>query len=148
MPDFSYLNDLEVQNNKTAIYKIFQIELEGKTSELIVLPATQANKRYFNELLKRSKRLQRQVQSGNIDVDLLSTNRDEDKLLYPEYVITGWRHIYDAEGKHVPFSKEACTDFIAALPDWIFDEISNFCRDPQNFVEQVNIDVEELGNGS
>lgn len=145
MPDFNYLNDFDVTNASTSKYKMYQIELKGKHPVLTVLPATQANEKYFNALLKRSKRIQRQVESGNIDTALLQANREEDKGLYPEYVITGWRNVFDSAGKSVEFTKENCTDFLAALPDHVFDDLADFCRTPQSFIETS---VREVGNGS
>ena len=148
MTDFSYLNSFDVDKTKTSLYKVFQIEMNGKTPELDVLPATQANERYFNALLSRSQRIKRQVEAGKFDVELLSDNREEDKLLYPVHVIKGWRNVYDSSGQAVAFDTAACADFIKALPNWIFDDLTLFCRTPQNFVETTSVDLEEVGNDS
>ena len=148
MPDFSNLKKFEVKRDQTVVYKINEIDFYNhKTPELHVLPATSKNPPYFNAILKRQARKLRQVQTGNIDVEFLKANREENKQLYPVFIIKNWSNVFDAQGEEVPFSEENCKDFIANLDDWIFDNLSAFCENSQNFVGAANLDLEELGNG-
>lgn len=141
MTDFSHLKQLEV-NDKTAEYPIYQISGEPT---LILKPATEANKPYFNSVLRRSKRNLRAIKTG-INQKMIKENREEDRELYPKHIITDWKDVPDSKGKKVPFSVENCTDFIQALPDWIFDDIRAFAGESSNFFGEV-IDVKEkLGN--
>lgn len=140
--DFNYLKKLDIKS-KTAQYSIYQIEDEPV---LTLRPATEANKPYFNAVLKRSRRNIRAVQSGAINNKILSENRDEDRELFPRYVITSWKGIKDSQGKDVEFSIESCRSFLEALPDWVFDEIRSFAGNSANFAGEV-IDVEtKAGN--
>jgi len=140
--DFSYLKNLEVKN-KTAEYSLFQINGEPT---LILKPATEVNKGYFNSVLRRSKRNLRAMKSGSISQKMIKETREEDKELYPKYIISGWKDVKDSAGKDVPFSPENCVDFLEALPDWIFDDIRNFAGSSENFSGEV-IDVKaKLGN--
>lgn len=139
--DFGYLKQLDVTKEKTAEFSMPQIMVNGKSPVLVVTPATEANAGYFNALLKRSKKAARLVRSGNISVQTIKDNRGEDRTLYPKYVVKGWRDVVDATGEEVPFSAEACADFLAALPDWLFDDLNSFCKEPTNFSEALDIET-------
>ncbi len=141
MTDFSHLKKLDVTEEKTVEYPIYQINGEPT---LILKPATEANKPYFNAVLKRSKRNIRAVKGG-INRKIIDDNRDEDKELYPKYVIAGWYDQIDAKGKKVEFSVKNCTDFIKALPNWIFDDIRAYASESSNYFESIDIET-KLGN--
>ena len=141
MTDFSYLKKLEV-TGKTADYTIYQISGEPT---LIMKPATEANKPFFNSVLRRSNRNLRAVKGG-INSKMIKENREEDRELYPKHIISGWKDVIDSKGKTVEFSEKDCADFIIAIPDWIFDDIRAFAGESSNFFGEV-IDVgEKLGN--
>lgn len=140
--DFTHLKNLDVKN-KTAEYPIFQIAGEPT---LIMKPATEANKPYFNAVLKRSRRNLRAMRAGAVNQAMIAENREQDRELFPRHVVDGWRNVTDAKGKEVEFNRENCRDFLDALPDWIFDEIRNFAGDSANFAGDVP-DVEvKAGN--
>jgi hypothetical protein len=142
MVDFSHLNKLEV-SDKTAEYVMNQIE--GQPT-LIVKPATESNKPYFNSVLRRSRKTLQQSQGG-LSAKMITDNRNEDKELYPKHVIVGWEDMKDSSGELVDFSVENCTNFIGKLPPWLFDEIRTFCGKSINFCDEATIDIEEkLGN--
>ena len=130
-------------------------EVKGKTAELpmpalrgcpklIVKPATESNKDYFNEVLRKSAKSLRRAAKGElkVDVETLEKNRRDDRILFPKYVIVGWEGIKDSKGNEVPFTPENCAEFLQALPDWIFDDIGIFCRKNSNFVPD-SLDDEE-----
>lgn len=137
--DFTHLKNLDVKD-KTSDFPIYQIAGEP---ELILKPATEANKPYFNAVLKRTRRGMRALKAGAISQKMVADNREEDRELYPQHVIVGWRRVTDAQGENVPFSPESCRDFLEALPDWIFDEIRNFAGDSSNFTGEM-ADVESI----
>ena len=132
MNDFSHLDKLNVSKETTATYILYQISGEP---ELTVSTSTQANKPYFNAVLRRSGSKAGKRHKPNIE-----QARAEDRDLFPRYVIKGWKGIKDAKGKAVKFSESNCSDFVAALPDWIFDEIRVFCGNVQNFVDTPDDD--------
>lgn len=137
MVDFSHLAQAQVRADSTAPYKMHELTNYGRVPTLILRPATEANKPYFNALLKRTSKNARLVASGAISSDMLDENRKEDRVLYPQHVIAGWEDVVDAGGKDVKFSKENVSAFVAALPDWIFDNLTVFARNPSNFVEDA-----------
>ena len=137
MNDFSYLSKLNVSTGSTSEYTMFEI-----TGEPVIIlgPATEVNKPYFNAFLKRTRR---SLAKGNdITPETMARNRDDDRALYPQFVMKGWRNVVDSEGKPVPFSVEAATEFVKQLPDWLFDGMRNHATSPRNFFHGV--DVEEL----
>lgn len=133
MTDFSYLKNLDVKN-KTAHYPIHQI---AGTPVLIMKPATEANKPYFNAVLKKSRRNVRALKAGAINQVMIAENREQDRELFPRFVVTGWEDLVDAKGEAVEFNRENCEAFLRALPDWIFDEVRNFAGDSINFTEDM-----------
>lgn len=140
--DFSHLKNLDVKD-KTARYTIHQI---AGAPVLIMNPATEANKPYFNAVLKKSRRNVRALKAGAISQVMIAENREQDRELFPRCVVTGWEGVTDAKGKTVEFSRENCEAFLRALPDWIFDEVRNFAGDSINFTEDMP-DVEvKAGN--
>lgn len=141
MTDFSYLKKVDVKNNDAKEYHINQISVAGKTPVLLVAAATESNTVYYNALLRDAIKNARKVRKGGVSAEMMKKNRDQDRELYPKYVIKGWRDIVDNSGAVVPFSQEACSDFINDLPDWIFDDIRNYCSDPTNFVEEFDLDI-------
>jgi hypothetical protein len=134
--DFSHLKQLDVKD-KTTKYTIYQVH--GEPS-LILKPANEANKTYFNAILKRSRRNVKAIQAGHVNQVMISEAREKDRALFPRCVVVGWENVQDAEGQDVPFSREACADFLQALPDWLFDEIRNFAGNSANFAEDVQVD--------
>jgi hypothetical protein len=143
MPKFSNLRKLEVKAETTAEFTFYQIEGEPI---LIVAPATEANKPYFNKLLKSSRKNQRRLQSGNFTSAVIAENRDNDRALYPQFIVRGWKKVVDDSGKQTPFSQENVKAFLGELPDWLFDDLRNFAGDPQSFTEESVAAEDVAGN--
>lgn len=122
-------------------YTIYSLEGEPV---LVLTQATEVNKPYFNGLLRRSRRNMPRVKAGNIDVDLVIANRDNDRELYAKHVLCGWKNVRDTKGNEVAFSHEDALDFLKALPDFIFDEIRDFASEPRNFVKEQGPDASEV----
>lgn len=143
MTDFGHLKKLDVKD-KTARYSIFQIEGEPA---LILKPANEANKPYFNAVLKRSRRNVKAIQAGAVNQAMISENRAQDRELFPRFVVVGWEGVTDSKGKEVEFSRDNCSDFLRALPDWIFDEVRNYASNSANFADDFPVDAEaKAGN--
>ena len=136
MGKFKHLKNYEVKD-KTAEFPLTQI---AGSIVLIMKPATEANKPYFNDKLRNSRRTARQVRTGALDNSSLSRDRNKDRDLFPKHVIVGWKNVVDFEGKKVEFNETNCKDFIDSLPDWIFDEIRIFAMDPQEFIDSEQME--------
>lgn len=133
-PDFSHLQDLQVSADKTAEFTFFAIKGEPV---LTVAPATEANKPYFNAILKRTRSTARRMKaSGGLNAALLAQNRMEDCELYSKFIVRGWSKVQDKAGKAVPFSAEACLEFLKAIPSYMLDELRNFCAEQSNFLDE------------
>lgn len=137
MADFSHLSQFDVRLDKTSRYVLYQISGEPV---LIVAPATEANKPYFNAVLKRARRSSRAIQAGAVNLGMISENRTEDRQLYPEHIVVGWDGVVDKDKNPVDFSLDNCRAFLRALPDWIFDDLRQYCGNPNNFVDQIDVE--------
>jgi hypothetical protein len=131
--DFSHLKSLDVRD-KTAPYTIHQI---AGAPVLTVRPATEANKPYFNAVLKRSRNNVRALKAGALSQAMIAENREQDRELFPRFVVIGWADVVDSQGAVVPFTAANCADFLRALPDWIFDDLRNFAGDSVNFAGEM-----------
>lgn len=141
MADFSVFKKLEVEDGKTAVFKIHEITVNGHCPSVIVAPATEHNPQYFNAVLKRTGKSARAIRAGALSKSMLDENREDDRALYPKYVIKGWDVKDPATGNDVPFSEEEATKFLEAIPNWIFDDMRNFAANVNNFTDSVNVEV-------
>ncbi len=142
MADFSHLKALEVTSDKTSEYVFHQITVNGLTPTLIVAPATEANKPYFNALLKRSGKAAKALRSGGtLSAGMIAEGRDEDRELYPRFIIRGWEDMTDKDGSGVKFSSKEAANFLQELPDHVFDGLRAHCVDTTNFSELLDIQV-------
>lgn len=145
MADFSHLSKLNPSSDRTAEYAFYQIEGEPV---LYVLPAAESNRPFYNSMLRRAPKTQRRLKGGGINEGLVREARDEDRELYAKFIVRGWKGVVDSEGKEVPFSFEACEQFLTALPNWLFDDLRAFCGELSNFLEEDAVtqkDAEDLG---
>lgn len=139
MVDFSHLSNLEVKGSKLADFELSR--LEGYPV-LTMAPATEANKPYFNAMMKEGQKAFKRVKHGGVTAAALSESRKLSRKLFPRFVIKSWTGVVDLKGNEVPFSKEACEDFLKALPDYIFDEVRDFAGEISNFLDEP-LDVED-----
>ncbi|UFK26769.1 hypothetical protein [Roseobacter phage RDJL6] len=145
MSQFAHLKKMEVQGGKTAEFKMHA--LEG-TPVLTVKPAMESNKAYFNASLKASRSNMRSIRNGNVTAGLLDETRETDRELYGKHIIVGWNNVLDSSGKSVPFDRSVASDFLEALPNWLFDELREFCGTPSNFIEDHQVDTEAVAKNS
>lgn len=142
MSKFDHLKALDVAGSATTRYTLHEITVNGKCPTLIGRPATEANKPYFNSLLKKARKNVRAAQAGAVNAAMLEENRDEDRRLFHEHVITGWENMVDVDGgADLPFNKKDCKDFLAALPNHIFDKVRDHFATTENFVDGIDIDT-------
>ena len=140
--DFSGLDVAD----RTTRYYMHRIQVGGMTPYLVVRPATEATKGYYNEVLKRVGKSARSANAGQLTPALVRDIRDDERRLYPRHIIVDWGYLdgekdvpgvmLDADGKPVKFALEACTAFLDALPGWLFDDLRGFCGKNDNFVEE------------
>lgn len=136
--NFSNFQKLKV--DATLIVDLPLDMIEGD-AVLKLAPATEANRSYYNALLKNSRSKMGAIAGKKVNADTVKRNRTEDRQLYAKYIVVGWSGIVDAEGVDVIFDKPTCKQFLDSLPDWIFDSVRIFAGDPQNF---LTIDAEEV----
>ena len=130
MTDFSNIRKQVGEPTGTVRYTFFGLDGEPWFD---IVSATEYNKPYFNELLKRQRRNRRSLRTGTVTVDTIANNREEDRTLYAKHVIKGWGNVQNSAGKAVRFSNEACADFLKQLTGWMFDDLRNFAADPMSF---------------
>jgi hypothetical protein len=141
MVEFNHLKKLEVKDN-TAKLTLYDIADEPA---LVLKPATDVNKLYFNAVLKRTRKRVRAVQAGKLTSKMMEQNRNEDRELFPLYVVVDWENVNDSDGNHVEYTPENCASFLNALPNWIFDQVREFASKSGNFIEEIEI-KEKAGN--
>lgn len=128
----------------------------GKRARILLKPATEANAPYYNAMLKKSgKRVRQMVKSDQITAEDAALNRDDDRELYPLYVIAGWEFVEgDGEGcdddGHVHFNRLHAQKLCAMLPDHLMDRMRNHASTPERFYgdEPAPPDPAELAGNS
>lgn len=152
--DFSHYRRADVNQGDTAIYVMDDLD---PSPHLIVKPAMALNPPYFNQALKRPgfSRVGRKMTAS-----VLRKTQEADVELYPLHVIERWtKNVFTktvVEGgkekwEDVPYSVEACQQWVAALPWHVFQNLRVFCMDVTNFRDDLDeaVDVEErAGNSS
>lgn len=141
MANFSHLKTLEITPETTGRFTIHKITVNGKTPTLIGKPAGQSNKSYFNALLKAGTKNAQALRAGKITSAMIDENRDKDRELYPQHVITGWEDMLDGDGTELTFNKKDCAAFFQHLPDEVFQQVRDFYDNSDNFVEALDITV-------
>lgn len=145
MSKFGHLKKLEVGNDQTGEFHMHALEGEPV---LVVKPALESNRGYFNASLRSSRKNMRAIRNGNLTAGMLDETRETDRELYVGHVVVGWRNVVDAKGKPVEFNSSDCRDFLAALPNWLFDELREFCGTPGNFIQEDQVDAEATAGNS
>ena len=145
---FEHLKNYEVDQAQSWL----EMPELGERARLLLKPATEANRPYYNAMLKLSgKRARTLARSGQISVDDLRKNRAEDRKLFPRYIIAGWEHVETAEDRELPFEEKQFVDFSAemavelcqALPDHLFDRIRNHAATPEQFYEEDEMPLDD-----
>lgn len=144
MPDFSHLAALEQKGDTEFPYKLEQI---AGAPTIWFHPATDANKAFMNETLRRANaRAGRNRRGQRLTQDTLRESRTEDKEVFSTTCAKRW-NVTDAKGEPVDFTPENCLEFFNALPDWLFDDIRTWLTNAANFVAANLSGDDALGEG-
>lgn len=146
MPDFSNLTK-QAPVLEEREYKFEQ--LEG-TPVIWSLPATELNKPFYNESLRRAAaKSGKRRKLAKTTTDTVAASREEDRELLATYCAKRWQ-VKDASGNPVDFSTENCLAFFRAIPDYVFDDFRNWAVDPTNWTPAAldADDVKQLGETS
>ena len=136
--NFGYLKQIDVKEDTTAEFPIVDLTNDEYEPRLIVTCS-----RTCKPLLEQSakdavkNRGRRKTAQANINFDRI---RKEDREIFIEHIIKDWKEVYDGTGNPVTFTKAACSNFINALPDYIFDELRGFCLNPANFAGDIELE--------
>jgi hypothetical protein len=130
-------------------------ELTEGQPYLVLSHAGDSNKPYMNAVARattRAVRGKRQSPSAERVQQRIKEDRDQDRVLFPDHVVKGWGNIPGANREPVEYSRAACKELCAKLPDWLFDRMRQYAGNPLNFIEDdddaetapEDADVEEL----
>ena len=141
--DFTYLGKYDVDMEPVE----YEVPIPGEPV-LLVRPAGAKNKPYHRALLKRNAKAARRFSRGlSVTPEILDEIREHDLQLYWKHVLVGWRGIKASDGSEPPFTQDSGRKFLAALPDWIFEDLRQFASNPSNFLaddEPSEDDIEDL----
>ena len=136
------LSRMEIKD-VTAKFDLPRLSVHMTEPTLVVFTATNENSKYSAASLRMSGKRQRKIASNSsVSSVEAKRDRDEDRILYPRYVVVGWSGVYDKDGKPAKFDHDNCKAFIAALPNWLFDRLRIFCMKPEDFLSED--DFEEM----
>lgn len=146
MSRFSNFRALNISDN-TAEYVLADLAHPetGESPTLIMRPAHAANRSFTLALLKSNAGLANTVNNKKRDVtakDLAAITNTLRELL-ADHVVVGWKHVHDAKGAEVAFSKKVCAELLAEIPDDIIENIFTFGQERANFL-QTPVDSEEV----
>lgn len=151
---FETLKQYDVDPQGVVPFELEGIRRPGQLNYVVLMLAS-ASLEVNSALLSRAMRTAKggkhghSVESSFDNPDALVTSLkeslDKDRDMYAGAVVRGWRYVSDDDGNEVPFSVDACREFLRALPDWVFRAIRVFCRDERNFTRiALTADVEEV----
>ena len=112
----------------------------GPKARILLAPATEVNANYHNAMLKMSgKRIRRMAKSDRLTAEDAAQSRDEDRELYPLFVIRGWEHFegdeaddLDEDG-HVPYNRRNAQILCKEMPTHMMDRVRHEASTPERF---------------
>jgi hypothetical protein len=119
---------------------------------LVVRHAGEGNRSYLSAALKGANAGRARAGRGRVTPAALQMAREEDAALFAQHVVVDWKNAVGDDGKPVPFTADACEQFLVALADPkdgrpdVFGALVAFCQNPENFRDPVG-SVEDLGKG-
>ena len=148
MSKFSHLKKLDVAE---AMSWMDLPEL-GPKARLLLKFAGDSNAPYYNEMLKKAgKRARQMIRTDQVDSAMLAANRQDDRELFPFYIISNWEHVPDEKGKNVQYNRKHAQELCEQLPAWVFDKVRNHAATPERFLpenEELPPNAEELAENS
>ncbi len=130
--------------------RLKKAEIAGKTARLplpqvnpdfvlIGKPALPgANPEYWAELIRQGQ-VKGKADLTPAEIDTLTT--ESDRILYPQFVITGWENCLNDEDEEVMYTVENGLKFFKVLPSYLMHQIKNYFGAAKTFLEQ---DPDEL----
>ena len=112
----------------------------GPKARILIGPATEVNEPYHNAMLKMSgKRIRRMAKSDRLTAEDAVMSRDEDRVLYPLFVIRGWEFFegddavdMDEDG-YVPYSRLNAQKLCHQMPTHMMDRVRHEASTPERF---------------
>jgi len=145
---FSHLKKKDITSETTAWCPLYGIEMNGRVPELLLAPALECNEPYYNATLRRTTARARVTQAKGLTAAMMKGDRDEDRELFPKFVVRDWKNVVDDEGKGVDFNVDNCTAFLEALPNHVFDVARNFASNASYFDGTYNAEDGEAVAGN
>lgn len=146
---FANLKGAEITPQSTS--KFIFYDLQGEPW-LMVKPATEHNKPYFNALLKKNAGSRRARLNKVIDAAAIERDRAEARELYTTHVtnVGIWGNWIDDAGAPIPYSPAAMASLLQSLPAEQFDQLRLYCAELANFRSDVVSadDAEDAGKNS
>ena len=153
--DFSHLKKHSQKADET---RPFVISYDGEAVRVHCLPATEANKPYWNVIMRRVED-SAQRRKAKLNDKTTAQGRRDDAVVFAEHCIKGWDEdpvdkkqlpLLNTKGDPVKFSPEEAKAFMLALAehvDYAFDDLRAWLTNPENFVGEAAPGVgSELGN--
>lgn len=150
MTNFNF-SDLAPAGDQAKPFVFDQIVQDGGSPTIWFLPATEDNKPFFNDNLRRNaaKATGGRRKAKALTPDGVKAAREEDRASIAKFCAKRWDKVLDAEGKPVEFSQEEVLGFLQALPDWYFDDLRVWITEPTNFIgTAAPVDGAPLGESS
>ena len=149
MVQFNNLKKMNVSNDVTREFVLQGLTLKPGAEYVVLIGrnAGQLNKAYMNAVLRHNTATSGMRRNKKVTVREVDENRTADVERYSKYVLTGWRNVYEDNGKAVPFSEENCFKFLSVLPHDYFDDAREFFPNVYNFRDDYmdEEDAVELG---
>lgn len=136
MADYTKLTKSAQPNPSKEIPYKFDM-LDGFAPTIWSLPATEDNKPFMNESLRRVA-VRRARRTKVTNADTVKASRQEDKELLAAFCAKRWD--MEIDGAKVEFSVAEVQAFFEALPDFVFDDYRSYITDITNWIE-----AKELG---
>ncbi|WP_299085059.1 hypothetical protein [uncultured Paraglaciecola sp.] len=138
MSKFNYLEKAKVKPDLVKPYELVDLEINGKCPVLFVTTSSDANRALFRKRLADAQDKPTRKKSKKVTEVDIEKVRTDDIELYAKFVVTDWKDVIDDSGKLVPFSEEACRDYLLSLPSYIIDPMRDYCSDPLNWTDSID----------
>jgi len=146
---FSNYSNLN-HDDQTVVEFVF-LQIPGRPV-LKVAPATESHEAYYSDFLEASAKLApralqaQKKRNKNMKVarQIISESRDQERELFSRHIVRGWEDVVDDQGEVAEFTQENCLKFLQALPDFLFDDLQEFCKMPSNFMINEGPSNEEI----
>lgn len=151
---FKNLAGQQIKRGATIEYEMHDLARfmpNNKAPILIGKHAGDSNSNYVAALVKGSSdKAARKAARGKVTPQMIEDQNEKLRERFAKHIFTGWKNVFNGEGKESEFNYENCLAFLQALSADNFGELQDFFSDPSNFtVESLDDDeLEEVGNGS